>query len=66
MPIYEFLCGECGAGFEELCTLAEAESCRVECPECGAKKAEKQMSTFASMGGETGVRAPSCGSSGFG
>ncbi len=46
MPLYEFSCGECGHRFEELVGshvgLDEAD---VVCPECGAAKPERQMST---------------------
>lgn len=69
MPIYEFTCGKCKAEFEELCSIAEAEAGEVECPECGAKKAEKRVSTFASTGGGDGFSGGGgggCGSAGFG
>ena len=70
MPMYEFQCKKCGAEFEELCSMTEADSGKVECPECGANKSEKQMSTFAagtgSLGGGDFGGGPGCGSGGFG
>lgn len=66
MPMYEFTCKTCGTEFEELCTSVEAEAGKVECPECGAKKAVKRLSTFASTGGGAGGGDRGCGSAGFG
>jgi putative FmdB family regulatory protein len=66
MPMYEFTCQRCGADFEELCSVTEADSGKVECPECGAKKSKKQMSTFAAGGNASGGGGPACGPSGFG
>ncbi len=67
MPMFEFVCRECGAPFEELCSRAEADSGRVECPRCGAKKAEKQMSSFATSGDGSGggLAGGGCGAGGF-
>ncbi|HEX6117258.1 MAG TPA: zinc ribbon domain-containing protein [Solirubrobacterales bacterium] len=46
MPIYEFLCRECGARFEALVAAStEAEECR----ECGAPGATRVMSTPAQV-----------------
>lgn len=47
MPIFEFVCEECGESFEELLRSAEATS-HVVCPRCGAAKAKKKISSFAS------------------
>jgi len=46
MPIYEFVCMSCEAHFEEL-VRGEME---VSCPDCGATKVAKQLSTFAMVG----------------
>jgi putative FmdB family regulatory protein len=53
MPIYEFVCMSCEAHFEEL-VRGDQE---VSCPECGAAKVAKQLSTFAMIGaaGQTGA-----------
>ncbi|MBI3795321.1 MAG: zinc ribbon domain-containing protein [Nitrospinae bacterium] len=46
MPIYEFVCKECGNSFEML-SLSSAGFKKVECTKCGGKKVSKMMSTFA-------------------
>jgi putative FmdB family regulatory protein len=47
MPIYEYACMECESHFEE---LVRSEGQVVTCPECGAAKVLKQLSTFAVAG----------------
>ena len=47
MPIYEYACMECESHFEELVRSSEQA---VACPECGAAKVLKQLSTFAVHG----------------
>jgi putative FmdB family regulatory protein len=47
MPIFEFLCKECGGSFEELLRSASATE-SVICPLCGSDQIKKQISTFAS------------------
>jgi len=42
MPIYEYKCKKCDHFFEELVSLNQESP--VPCPECGAKKTEKQLS----------------------
>jgi putative FmdB family regulatory protein len=54
MPIYEFRCRDCGAQFEELRPLGD-DGRDLECPTCGARAPEKQLSVFAAA-------SPSCGS----
>lgn len=67
MPMFEFTCRECGAEFEELCTAAEVEAGEVACPECGAQKADKKLSVFASTGdGGGGHAGHGCGGGGGG
>lgn len=59
MPIFEFICQECGAPFEELLRSADVIS-EVCCPECGSKRVKKRISTFAAR--MTGGRFTSTGS----
>jgi putative FmdB family regulatory protein len=47
MPIYEYACMECERHFDE---LVRSEGQVVTCPECGAAKVVKQLSTFALVG----------------
>ena len=64
MPIFEFICQNCGEPFEELVRSLSAET-EVICPACGSQKVKKQVSTFASRvaGGSSrlsGLPASSC------
>jgi putative FmdB family regulatory protein len=43
MPIYEYICDECGQAFEAL-VRATTEAA---CPQCGATRLSKQLSVFA-------------------
>jgi putative FmdB family regulatory protein len=54
MPIYEYACMECESHFEE---LVRSSGQAVTCPECGAAKVLRQLSTFAVHG--VGARAGS-------
>lgn len=42
MPIYEFICDECGHGFESLQKLSDPLP--EQCPSCGANKVRKHIS----------------------
>jgi putative FmdB family regulatory protein len=44
MPMYEFVCPQCGQRFER---LAGAGTRREECPHCGAADAERVLSPVA-------------------
>jgi putative FmdB family regulatory protein len=66
MPIFEFVCQECGTPFEELVRSARAVD-EVSCPHCNSSQVTKQISTFASqVAGSTGsfssAPAASCSS----
>ncbi|MCX6997875.1 MAG: zinc ribbon domain-containing protein [Kiritimatiellaeota bacterium] len=45
MPIYEYQCHKCGATMEKL--VSRSDAAPGACPQCGAKKLEKQLSTFS-------------------
>ena len=47
MPIFEYICPECGHRFEEL-IIRRSDGDQVECPKCGYNKADKAVSTFSS------------------
>ena len=54
MPMYEYVCMECESHFEELVRGDQ----QVLCPQCGATKVAKQLSTFSMIGtGGTGQSA---------
>ncbi|MGQ9568352.1 MAG: FmdB family zinc ribbon protein [Anaerolineae bacterium] len=56
MPIYEYRCDQCGAEFQELRPMTQADA-PVRCPRCGGDKAHRLLSLFAarsrSSSGET-------------
>ncbi|MBD3222205.1 zinc ribbon domain-containing protein [bacterium] len=67
MPIFEFVCGQCGRTFEELMTFAQMEAGEAACPGCGSSQVQRNLSSFATGTGGGGGTAPvgGCGSGGF-
>ncbi|HTK95625.1 MAG TPA: zinc ribbon domain-containing protein [Terriglobales bacterium] len=61
MPIFEYICKDCGARFEAIVHGTR----KPECPHCRGKKLEQQLSVF-SVGAPKGARpaAGPCGSCG--
>jgi len=49
MPIYEYHCKQCGKKFEKLVKLS-TKTAEIECPKCGARRAEKAISQFGTAG----------------
>ena len=45
MPIYEFVCKNCGKSFDKLCSLS-TDPKEVACVHCSEKKVVKKMSSF--------------------
>ena len=43
MPIFEYLCDDCGSKFEKLVRGSD----RVACPSCGQNHLKQEFSTFA-------------------
>ena len=67
MPLYEYICRECGHAFEVLQRMG-ARGDELRCPACGRVGADRQLSTFAghaSEGVSAGAGAPGCGGAGF-
>jgi putative FmdB family regulatory protein len=68
MPLYEYICKECENHFEKRVGFSEADN-EQECPACGSKHGQKQISLFASTGAGkssgSGFSATSCGGGGF-
>lgn len=70
MPIYEYTCRKCGHEFEVIMFGDDTP----QCPECGDKNPQKNMSSFgfsvgsrfkssgSSPGGCSGCSAPDCSS----
>ena len=46
MPLYEFICEECGETFEEL-VLGASKTSDVICPACTSELVRKLMSSFS-------------------
>ena len=57
MPIYTYVCKECGENFD-LLILAASESVEPKCRKCGSKNVEKTVSSF-SVGNSTGKSSSS-------
>ena len=55
MPIYEFICENCGNPFEALVMGFKTDG--VECPECHSKDINKKVSSFAVKGNSLGSTA---------
>ena len=49
MPVYEFYCQQCNMIFNFLSTRVNTTT-RPDCPKCGAKELERQVSKFAVIG----------------
>lgn len=57
MPIFEFVCTECGQSFEDLVRSASSVE-EVICPACGGDQVKKQLSTFATrVAGKSSVHS---------
>lgn len=64
MPIYEYVCEQCGNQFEEIVS-STATDCP-PCPKCASGNTKKLMSTCRTRtgGGRTGARTATTSSSG--
>jgi putative FmdB family regulatory protein len=61
MPIFEYLCRDCGKGFEKIVPRYDSTT---DCPHCASLKVEKQLSVFAvssSQSADSFDAAPGCG-----
>jgi putative FmdB family regulatory protein len=65
MPIYEYRCQDCGTKFEKL-VRRSSDVPGIECPSCGQKRLERELSTFSAhaSGGTKPAEMPSCPSGG--
>ena len=61
MPIFEYRCGQCGAKFEDLETVADRDKPR-PCPVCGAASVVREVSVFAAKVAR-GASSPVCNTS---
>jgi putative FmdB family regulatory protein len=59
MPLFEYICRQCGDISEQLVTGSR----KPICPNCGSRKLAKQLSTFsASVSPSRSFAVPPCGS----
>jgi len=66
MPIYEYVCQDCGSKFEKL-LRRPGEAAQLVCPSCGKDHLEQALSTFAAHSGGPrggGNSEPMCPSGG--
>jgi putative FmdB family regulatory protein len=59
MPIFEYLCQDCGKEFERIVPRHDSKT---DCPHCNSDRIEKQLSVFAVSGNQSdSFEAPGCG-----
>lgn len=59
MPIYEYICEDCGHIFSALRRISQSDD-DLECPNCGSNKIKRKFSTFATSGFSSKSSASSC------
>lgn len=60
MPIYEYLCEDCGTKFEK---LVRRNGDAISCPSCGHDRLKTELSTFAAHAASPGRKSadlPQC------
>ncbi|PKO04114.1 MAG: hypothetical protein CVU41_18605 [Chloroflexi bacterium HGW-Chloroflexi-3] len=62
MPLYEYVCNDCGQPFEKMMRFSELNQ-SPSCPTCAGINTSKQISLFASSGSSSSSSSSSCGSS---
>jgi len=62
VPLYEYRCGECGAGFEALVPAARAD--QEPCPDCGSEARRLLSLVAAPVRGTDGAAMPVTGGGG--
>jgi len=63
MPLFEYLCQDCGREFEKIVPRHDSPA---DCPKCASVRVEKQLSVFAVSGSGSSSSdsfdaAPGCG-----
>ena len=61
MPLFEYVCSDCGLQFEK---IVPTSTTAVACKGCGSPKVEKQLSGFAVSGGSGESLHEGCGTCG--
>lgn len=67
MPIYEYICQDCGERYEKFIRSSTAKV-ELVCPACGSQRGEKKISLFGTIGSSSSsagssfrTSAPACG-----
>ena len=61
MPLYEYICTDCGREFEQMMRFDQAEE-RPPCPDCASPDTRKKLSLFSSKNQSSSVSSSgSCG-----
>ena len=63
MPLFEYVCEDCGLIFSEFRSSAERDN-PIDCPDCGGHDVHRKMSMFSSFGGDS-TGSASCGPGAF-
>ena len=61
MPLFEYLCQDCGRGFERIVPRHDSPA---DCPHCNSTRVEKQLSVFAVAGSKSDGASDFAGSEG--
>jgi len=56
MPIYEYVCGDCGNHYEQ---LVMSRSASISCPRCSSKRHTLQLSVFSAPAKSSSGSGPS-------
>ena len=54
MPLYEYVCQQCGQTFEKLVSMSKADDPQ-SCPGCAGVESRRKLSSFAVSGGSSGA-----------
>ncbi len=68
MPLYEYVCQECGSHFDALRSMREADT-PIPCQKCQSMKTTRQLSVFFANSGSravAGTNGGGCGNCGGG
>jgi putative FmdB family regulatory protein len=60
MPLYEYVCKECGTRFDALRSMKEADR-PIACKDCHSEHTSRQLSTFFAQSGGKAVAGTSSG-----
>ncbi len=63
MPIYEYICDDCGSRYER---IVLSKSQEIACPKCESKKNTLQLSVFRASNGGSSKSTPSFSGGGGG